>query len=173
MKKIGCFVFLLLIFAVIVIHNLSQAKQIQKIAFVQSDLRTLKEALESYYVDHNIYPPIEKDYSLPKALTTPVQYVKNDFQYNYGKDRFGLGSLPLRYFFIENRDLWILQNCGRDEEFDFTIDHINRIKDAHEDDDCSWLDDCKYDPTNGTISGGDLLRTNKYFFWWLIEKDEK
>jgi len=41
----------------------------------RSDMRSLATAIESYYVDHSVYPPAMEGEQLPPLLTTPVAYL--------------------------------------------------------------------------------------------------
>src|SRR6185369_7298500 len=68
------------IVAAIAVPNFLEAQTRSKVARVKSDLRNTATALESYYVDHNRYPPDVQNglYAFIdrlKHLTTPVAYV--------------------------------------------------------------------------------------------------
>jgi len=97
------------------------------VARAKYDLRSMATAIESYYVDHNVYP------SVTYVLTTPVAYMtrvpRDPFTKN-GADYILLRPQPAG---------WMLYSLGPDQQ-----DHKGAVP---------------FDPTNGTWSGGDIIRT--------------
>jgi prepilin-type N-terminal cleavage/methylation domain-containing protein len=69
------------ILAAIATVNFQQAQVRSKVARVDSDMRTIATAVESYFVDHNVYPLAAIDDAvLPRpltVLTTPVAYLSS------------------------------------------------------------------------------------------------
>lgn len=147
------------ILAAIAIPNFLQAQVRAKVARVDSDLRTIDMALEVYRLDHNFYPEDRgsgwlspSSHSYPPTwlglvvLTTPVDYISS-----IPRDVFGpTNSIwPEGYiYYSENKPLtfgpyaykmiWQMQSYGPDKDADFYF--------------------LEYDPTNGTISNGDIFR---------------
>lgn len=175
------------ILAVIAVPNFLEAQTRSKVARVKSDLRTYATAIESYSVDHQ-RPPYDGEpgfvyfgwVNALKGLTTPIAYMTSleadvfqdstlsaptrpghyhhfnegrgahsyDYSSAYWNDlpnnpdmreawerRFGLGVA------------WKMSSAGPDRRF------INEGS-------YFGMAEC-YDPTNGTISAGDIIRSNK------------
>lgn len=172
------------ILASIAVPNFLEAQTRAKVSRAQADMRSMTTAVEAYMVDYNYYPlngvlnqngsiqhpqasvagPPAHKY-LYDAITTPVAYISRVFE-----DPFVTrGSAPqpdwepyyYRYFYtnlawfaritepspppviFQKRDLWgiwIMAGAGPDgDRLDLSAD-------------------LPYDPTNGTISDGDLIR---------------
>ena len=162
------------ILALIAIPNFLEAQTRSKITRCKADMRTYKTALEAYQVDNNAYPP-DKGGTTENIdwcrLTTPVAYITSVLltpwkasnfpqtgtgmadPYNYGTWNGGLMSGP-------GSLAYIIGACGPDNYNDWlatsSIDWIGL--------DCYKANlELIYDPTNGTISKGDILATNKQF----------
>ena len=116
---------------------------------VEQGLRGIAVGLECYYIDHNRYPK-ELD-----QLITPVAYLSAIPRDTYGSE----GNDELRYG-TDGTTKWILQSRGPDGNFDMDLQ--------------LFLDSTLgprfitgtnpgakyvYDPTNGTGSDGDIMRT--------------
>src|SRR5690606_4543171 len=68
------------VLAAIATPNFLEAQTRAKLARVKSDQRTIATALDTYVIDHNVYPPSESMYvPLPSRrfdpLTTPISYL--------------------------------------------------------------------------------------------------
>jgi len=173
------------ILALIALPNMLEAQTRAKVARVKSDLRTVITGLESYAVDHNKYPTYHyvsnsksntgwsfhvggestgvfqsPPFNGPHPLTSPVSYLTQ-----FPKDVFG-GRGPTdpgeaSDFFYVNWDYgvafasffepmqkrqgsWRLHSPGPDQ--------------FGPDSDINTGENINYDPTNGTISGGDIYR---------------
>jgi type II secretion system protein G len=161
------------ILAAIAVPNFLEAQTRSKVSRVKTDHRTLATALEAYAVDNNAYPPsgpmLDPRFRRFRPLTSPVAYITqiprdpfqsidanapNDWRhglYKYGgtpidePDKFALASdgpdrqddtSPLAFYPGWSADLFY----GGDPDFDYTF----------------------YDPTNGTISRGDVVRLSDY-----------
>lgn len=55
-------------------------------SFIQSDFRTLSAALETYKLDHQIYPPSDLGELVPNILTTPYAYLET-LHHDLGKEK--------------------------------------------------------------------------------------
>jgi len=145
---------------------------------VMADMRTGAEGLEAYYADHGAYPPgdvveynrrkwrfeTEKELknatrmtTLPKILTTPVSYMNRINPIHTFPDPFHeADGVPLRYVLLN--DGWILLSMGPDEDYDIPSapDFDFSTYQSHLDSIIDFI----YDPTNGTVSNGDIMRTN-------------
>ncbi len=152
------------ILAAIAIPNYLLAQTRSKVARVQADLQTAATALESYNIDNNIYPyydnPEDTDYQhLSHYLTTPVAYltsipvdiffnqdapgtvqsVKNFYHYLTEDYKPGVVQHRLTALGITSPNTeWMVYSLGPDR-----WDDLGKLI---------------YDPTNGTVSNGDILR---------------
>lgn len=157
-----------------------------KTARVRGDQRTLTIALETYYLDHNVYPTAsleraqnafgsslrDKKNALRKiptfrvspdgkfaTLTTPVSYVSS-----YFADPF----TPVKgatFAYWNPADLptthgtgYILWSPGPDGDYDVTIDNVARIYDPTRAVPNPEMVGLTYDPSNGAKSNGDIYR---------------
>ncbi len=170
------------ILAAIAIPNFLEAQTRAKVSRAKSDLRTFVTALESYRVDNNGYPPYgETDPPIwqqgtnfavlkPQLLTTPIAYLTSEagmedpFRlhvagttwwarfYNY------VNWDDVRYkntaFVHERYGEWRLTCAGPDGWY------WNRFPPNHPSFPGSFAV-IPYDPTNGTVSVGDIIRTQK------------
>lgn len=181
------------ILAAIAVPNFLDAQTRAKVSRARSDFRTLATGLEAYRVDANRYPPhgerLENgtvnfpasaagiatvEFLNPASLTTPVAYLTST-----PRDIFSAPNVepPLdSYGYIESRlGAEILRGNG-------LIDSANGIVPTYG----GWriysggpdLDkgrDIKlnvlYDPTNGTISNGDLVRSQRDTVLTLAEDE--
>lgn len=168
------------ILAAIAIPNFLEAQTRAKVARAKSEIRNLAVALETYYIDNNSYPPQvddagtgvlndEGDYSLGFVswkLTTPVAH-----QSSIPNDPFGPKkpdpSTPWLSKYrcgVNYLEVWIMTSHGPDLDQDMEetpyIDplvpgwgqisqYLNQFEGTY----------IEYDPTNGTISDGDVYRT--------------
>jgi len=166
------------ILAAIAIPNFLAAQTRSKVARTQEEMRTLSTALESYYVDNNYYPFDSRnegpddgdddftfwnfdpniDLNMPEGtiwcLTTPVSYITKyptDLFYKTGRDKY--------FQYAANRSNWLLASCGPDNDSEDRGDLKERNIIPDNENFFSWaIDTIKYDPTNGTISNGDVIR---------------
>jgi len=138
------------ILAAIALPNFLEAQTRSKVARVQSEQRTLAIALEAYCCEHNHYPPSSLEWQ--HNLTTPVTYMTSCCDDIFCK--LGVpGSCRYQYAVCKKMGSWILVSRGPD-----------RIDDWAE---TMWMCPMRstypptYDPTNGTISYGDIWRLTK------------
>jgi prepilin-type N-terminal cleavage/methylation domain-containing protein len=157
-KKIGCtftLLELLVVMAIIAIlyavavPNFLEAQSRSKVSRVKADMRSMATGIEAYYVDNNAYPPnAEILWQGPvKYLSSPfadpfADYKGTPFKYVVGRPAIEkaieAGYLPPDYPVTDNNEIWLLYSPGPD-----TTDDGGAIV---------------YDPTNGTISSGDVIR---------------
>ena len=172
------------ILAAIAIPNYQQAQVRAKVSRVEGELATIGTALESYHVDQNEYPPENYPspdlvvvpgysgvYALPNALklkplTTPVSYITKlpEDVFDPGNDAVNQ-IRPHTYHYAARNDLlypgatffdgegdneehrrceWVIQSYGPDKGIDIELDTYWQFP--------------RYDPSNGTISLGNILR---------------
>jgi prepilin-type N-terminal cleavage/methylation domain-containing protein len=141
------------ILAAIASSNLLSAQVRAKVAAMRSDQRVIGSALEVYYVDRDVYPPGLNPFVRSGAvvqtwrLTTPAAYLgsipKDIFHrpQSFGLigGPFGPGGKYMKYVAdpIVN-EMWLLWSYGPDQDMEF--------------------EEVQYDPTNGTVSSGDIYR---------------
>jgi prepilin-type N-terminal cleavage/methylation domain-containing protein len=176
------------ILAAIALPNFLEAQIRAKVSRAKSDLRTLASGVEQYRVDWNCYP---EGFSQLMTVTTPVAYLtslpRDPFLANQSPPpgpppppgRFGgyrYGAMP-----IEHSWRWAMASVGPDNDLDT---YSNETADT-------WVVDfgalgfypgyspdlfsgegavvnatrfkyITYDPTNGTVSNGDLFRLSDH-----------
>jgi len=149
------------ILAAIAVPNFLEAQTRAKVSRVKADVRSIATALEAYRIDQNLYPSDAGHGAPPYSgvtcfipLTTPVAFItsapKDPFQRVDNSAYFGF------FFYVhepngrqlspsENgtRFQWCLFSVGPDRESDgYDFFPVTR----------------EYDPTNGTLSRGDVGR---------------
>ncbi len=153
-KRIAVFVLGLLIIApYILIPNLLEAQMRSSLSIVLQDLRSVQVALESYRIDYGTYP-VEENWAV--HLTTPVAYcvtIPVDwFSSNSGVQRwFGYQKLEAME---DEGDRFVIFSVGPDQKRDLPTLSIQSIY-------SSELNIYAYDPTNGTMSDGDIVNVSK------------
>jgi len=146
-----------------------------KVARAKAEIRNLAVNLETYYIDHNTYPPavdleggiipvgesaegVSAGY-VPWLLTTPIAYTSSLPMDPF--HRRGTEHGPYRYA-TNGEGCWIMTSRGPDEDDDITIVQFPSPGVG----DCSFRTfmsqfggpAIEYDGTNGTMSSGDILR---------------
>lgn len=159
------------ILAAIAIPNFLMAQVRSKISRVHSEMQTITTALEVYYMDNNEYPYNEYFYGCLWRLTTPISYLSQ-----YPNDPFGTPSCVLSgrrvyttpanhyYFYCRwanlhgvDDNIW---DSDRDDPDGFWLNKwfgywgINSFGPDNIYNESGEV----YDPTNGTVSGGDIWR---------------
>ncbi len=146
------------ILAAIALPNFLQAQIRAKVSRAQSDMRTIASALEMYYVDNNAYPISLMGPGL-RALTGPVEYISSipiDVFSTGSRYRYG-GSPPA------NPHRWILTSRGPNQSNDTGTLHLYPgINSRFINDPEGTFPLIIYDPTNGIISRGDIIRAYDY-----------
>lgn len=159
------------ILALIAVPNFLEAQVRAKVSRTQTDMRSTAVAMEAYCVDSNCYPPygnpLDFDWTgiphhfIPLRLTTPVAYIISLYNdvfpalnlhhgitiehfhpYHYANDQEE--DIPVAAakfgsaFGCERYVVWVFWSHGPDVDCDGGT--------------------VAYDPTNGTISNGDIMR---------------
>lgn len=176
------------ILALIAVPNLLEAQVRSKVSRCRADLRTLATAVESYAADHNRYPYVTQSpgYAIPAGpnaaiqaagLTTPIAYITSIFPDPFGNNRqdpndlYGFLDITRGYWYA-NHDYydeknypwyvtsgspigplakWVLMSMGPDQRWA----NASGAGTDEVDEPLKW----QYDPTNGTVSDGNVVRT--------------
>lgn len=167
------------ILAAIAVPNFLEAQIRSKVSRAKSDMRSVATALEAYRTDFNNYPPITQipGYNVPRNITTPVAYiasipidpfgesVKDCLYYPYGttknyyyatKKYFDDHNWVWRVYPIgsNNPALWDFLSKGPDRRFARSLANggcgVDEVDSPYY---------SEYDPTNGTISVGNVIRS--------------
>ena len=160
------------ILAAIAIPNFLAAQVRAKVSRAKGELATLTTALESYTIDNNAYPPDWVGgtsaapgwpYYIGNEVTSPISYISSN-KLNDPFARLNANVDPSadrvarRYRFVNWQ--WsayhVVFNTGTDG------DGMWRMYSVGPDGAPSVTNNEYYDPTNGTISNGDIYRTQKY-----------
>ncbi len=202
------------ILAAIAVPNFLEAQVRAKVSRAKADQRTLATALETYYVDHNAYPPngtpatflsgsplapLGPEPGAFTVLTTPISYLSSGVLIDpFGALRAPSGISAMGYLHLEQNDastnlvVSVLAPAqGLSPQTEALIyelrwsvssrgpDRVQRVEDIDgvltdgltAQDYVDWTlsfdgtpTDLAYDPTNGTVSNGDIYRTTKGIF---------
>lgn len=145
------------ILAAIAVPNFLEAQTRAKVARVKGEMLSMSTALECYCVDNNLYPATSIDNRSCEccwqhSLTTPVAFMTYEC-----KDIFTKNNDPDNYFYqyalCQAMKSWIFVSVGPDQTDNF--DEENWM--------CGMANryPMPYDPTNGTVSEGDIRRVNR------------
>ena len=182
------------ILALIAVPNFLEAQVRSKVSRQLSNMRTLVTAIESYHIDHSVYPlttvdpfdlglPEEAQYKFyPGQLSTPVAYISSDAPM---EDIFRQGhnfTEPLAYQLMWHPSL-IYDPDGPYEHSGYQSDALHAAQrnrygeyvlrsagpDTYYYCGPGYAGDyaaggwnlASYDPTNGTVSYGDIYRSQK------------
>ncbi|MBM3334184.1 prepilin-type N-terminal cleavage/methylation domain-containing protein [Candidatus Sumerlaeota bacterium] len=177
------------ILAAIAVPNFLEAQVRAKVSRVNNDLRTIATALEVYMVDHNTYPQpcawmLQSGDPFRiiayRALSTPVAYLTSGIlrdpfmvhgAISGGMDRaktayeMGFSTPGKRAADLDNlllsgvwtsRDMFLVHSFGPDFSDDTDISSFGRLNAAGQPNATARI----YDPTNGTVSVGDIYRVH-------------
>ena len=175
-------VLIIAILAAIAIPNFMEFQTRAKVARVKSDMRVIATALEAYCVDEGTYPASQMGggiYHYAESLTTPIAYMTvpplDPFGDNIGvraglrhllRFEYGAGKEGKRASQYNNypNDCWLLDSAGPDgiEDTHTSRNPFNTLS-------FPWiwatyLNESEvmaivYDPTNGTVSRGQVQRS--------------
>jgi type II secretion system protein G len=175
------------ILAAIAIPNFLEAQVRAKVSRAKADMRSVTNAIESYFVDRNKYPNDVEDgwpWYLTICLTTPTAYMTStDLNDPFGESHRGTGNrFWKRYRFINYpANLYMWKSVGPSNiDWRPTVNESRcragiakfglwRLSSAGPDCTASY-DDVTYfyfsnpqvyDPTNGSVSDGDIMRSQK------------
>ena len=170
------------ILAAIAIPNFLAAQVRSKVSKTKAELRTLATALESYYIDNNTWPQDGTElwatqayyWYVPNDVTTPVAYISNVnlkdpfrgslnpgddpllTRYRYSNTVDGvLGRLATTPYYRDAFGAWRVIGLGPDQGYSPDYDGDQTIWGIYD-------ITVPYDPTNGTVSFGDIIRSQKY-----------
>jgi len=164
-------VVLIAIMVLIAVPNFLEARVRAKKSKNYAPIRFLATAIEAYYNDHNAYPPIKplREYAknekeLRKAggwdlttfgisLTTPTAYLKEIIT-----DPFS--SQPLPFVYYRDEKGWMILTRGPDKDYDMDPAKMYNGSISQPSRDLVTSTGT-YDPTNGTISSGDIWRVKQ------------
>ena len=166
------------ILAAIAIPNFLNAQTRAKIAKSKAEMQTVTTCIESYNVDHNVYPvpykhpaaPANWHYNVPNSLSTPIAYCANAESFY---DPFSLHQTddPDNIYYQFHRYGLINMDYTKKSGYPYAIDptyeevigkwRMDGYGPAKIWGKDGWIWGCTYDPTNGTISKGALLRSQK------------
>jgi len=177
------------ILAAIAVPNFLEAQTRAKVSRARADMRTEATALETYHIDHNEYPrpfdafdPESPYYTrtnwhehIPSSLTTPLAYIttipKDPFKpmapsnqprkvlvegrHFYFNTAFNLKCLPTYKFYLDSKTY-----AGEYAMFSYGPDRIyyNEPPGGTAKSEGQWID---YDASNGTVSRGNIIRSQK------------
>jgi len=160
------------ILAAIAIPNFLQAQVRAKVARSQTDMRTISVALEEYATDQEGYPFVgfKVDYVEKLApLTTPVTYLSSVPNQAF-KEYLPFGGTATRIYYYQDRKTadWIFEQFP---DYGNPWPYYDPLENGHwylssvgpdGDYDQGWFgvgsNNQPYDPTNGTVSSGDIVR---------------
>jgi len=178
------------ILVAIALPNFLAAQVRAKVARVQADFQAITTCLENYRIDHNNYPPNDGIYNvLPVEITTPIPYITRSNLIDPFKERDWdpvWGELGRQYTYTKivtlEEAILLAQagkaacveaidapgyNLGAFEKYgawrlvSYGPDKVYADPFRFADDRSVYGSDVPYDPTNGTISWGNILRTQK------------
>ena len=153
------------ILAAIAIPNFLGAQVRSKVARIQADMTTVRTALEMYYIDHTAYPPGPPPFPpfgevRTYLLTTPLSYITSipmdifnvDPDPNPPGGPFAIPGPYLGYLsdsdYYEMDRHWLLLSFGPDQHGpDYDVNEHGQLEAVY------------YDPSNGTVSRGDIYLT--------------
>jgi len=171
------------ILAAIALPNFLEAQTRSKVSRVKADMRSLAAAIEAYSVDWTHYPWANYlDSKMPQAqefnpiayrllpLTTPIAYITTvelrDPFLSQGVQRYADGISRGTYNYrnheyFDSKALpagqvrsWILNSLGPDTKRDYGLRAEMWARGL-----MAKSQMTLYDPTNGTVSAGDIVRT--------------
>ncbi len=160
------------ILAAIAVPNFLEAQTRAKVSRAKNDLRVLATGLTSYYVDNNAFPQSSfvPRFRRLRPLTTPVAYLSsiptdpfNPVDEGAGHWRttgdYRYGSMP----FTGNATRWALASDGPSRTSDTEpIRFYPGYSTGLFFGEVPGFDYTLYDPTNGTISHGDIFRASDF-----------
>jgi hypothetical protein len=157
---------------------------------VEADLRSLAVGIESYFVDHNVYPAHafdanlivdaaarkscpDLDWSPPTfrrsvangagrdvfSITTPVAYLLGYFSDPFAPQEKQC-SRTYAYYSVNKKEHsgWISWGAGPDGDYDLDWRKYGGIGEFNQEGVDLRFIDVVYDPTNGSVSNGDIVR---------------
>ncbi len=166
------------ILAAIAVPNFLDAQVRSKVSRVRADMRTIALSLEAYHLDNNSYPYVPETFvdlrGRLRQVTTPIAYlssIPNDPFVRRAETLYGVGSIedPTGSVYVYNtgnalvgvgigdpgspsRQGWALTSAGPDLRIHFPYWPFAQTFITSN----AYLDFI-YDPTNGTVSPGEIF----------------
>lgn len=168
------------ILSAIAVPNFLEAQTRSKVSRERADLKSIASGLETYRVDNNAYPWVG-DPAYPagamstfyknrlKVITTPIAYMSiipddvfakdpseepRDTGYAYAPGNIALGVAAKFNKAVYRNTIYSVSGRGPDRDMEFgqyCLNHPEMISRG-------YPEKGSYDPTNGTISGGDVVQ---------------
>jgi prepilin-type N-terminal cleavage/methylation domain-containing protein len=171
------------ILAAIAVPNFLEAQTRAKVSRAKADIRSIATALEAYRIDYNNYPN-DVEFGWPwyvtTSISTPVAYITNAFlldPFRQGEPGMfagqnGIFARRFRYVnYIAGREGWTepppvvgVHGGSTNWNLGISIFGIWKLSSAGPDRTASlpFLEgDVIYDATNGTVSAGDIIRSQR------------
>ncbi len=172
------------VLAAIAVPNFLEAQVRAKVSRVQADLRSTATGLEFYRVDNNSYPPYgsinpsdvmsypakvnnlnDKMCFCGPGLTTPIAYITSFFKDPFYEKKYITNDIMKDYEYLNMKQH--IENLGTAPPWSMIVLYDQtgfwRIIGAGPDGD-RGIDiklNIVYDPSNGTVSNGDIVRSQK------------
>ena len=169
------------ILAAIAVPNFLEAQVRSKVSRVSADMRTCALAVEAYAVDNNAYPEDiyaprylgGTDWQTWRQLTTPVAYITAIARDPFctRPTRFHDAPYPYEYGAQSNRPTpsqqlgyavsgvyWVFCSVGPDGDTDYDWGTAGDVAAGYSL--RNQITDWTYDPTNGSVSSGDVIRSS-------------
>lgn len=164
--------------AAIAVPNFLEAKGRSSVARSMADMRSMAVAIESYYVDCSAYPAysanVENNFfadyvgDAPELGNVPTFRLKNppnlyiltspiSYMTSYIPDPFAPAK-GATYGYYSTATGWIIWSPGPDKKYDINSSNVNRIYQPEGQLPSPELIELTYDPTNGSVSPGDVYR---------------
>jgi type II secretion system protein G len=155
------------ILAAIAIPNFLQAQTRAKVSRTKADMRTIEGALALYHLDNKRFPPEDapyQTYRVPNNVTTPVDYITSipldGFRPPGSDDPLIPENVWRRHVYQNYRQRSIYGcGCGAASDAPQTVYGAWVLNSIGPDRILSGL--TEYDPTNGILSSGDIIRSKR------------
>lgn len=143
--------------------NFLQADIRKYIVNTKTDLMLVEDHLLSYKHVNGSYPSMKRDYSLPITITKKGYISSKEILFPPPKALSNKKSFALKYYLFD--DYFLLHPPGPDYEYDLSSEKVHSIfSRKNKDYNSQELSQYRYDPTNGTISSGDIMHSNLSHF---------
>ena len=165
----GCCIVMVL--ASIAVPNFLEAQVRSKVSRVKADQRAMAVAIEAFYIDNGTYPastnqlnasvqpswmyagPEFSSIAAGSSLTTPLAYMMS-----YVPDPFA-DDPNITFMYYSTGKWWMLWSPGPDTDYDIMppVQQWTMGREGIPTQILNWT----YDPTNGTVSDGDIWRVRQ------------
>lgn len=152
------------ILSAMALPNFLSAQTRAKVAVAKQEMATIGTALESYAVDNNVYPQaaLIPPWRRLRPLTTPIDYISS-----VPTDPFTRTDRIHCYLYgamdLDSANRWVLASIGPDRQPSMDpIEFYPGYEPGLFMGQVADYDYMIYDPTNGTISAGDVIRASDF-----------